>query len=681
MRYQSRFFRLVVLILLWLVVAQHVWQFGKFGQPAQAAGEFSYAIALNYRLEADGQTTVTSTYRVTNNTGNKILASLQINAPASTTTDLKVTYADGSPIRNTVTERTNATLGYSYKYKEINLTFDNWPGGRGTGQSFTVQYRTPDLMDLKGASKTFYVPSLAQVADDEAYTVSVSVPRSFGKLISTSSLPQINGSDGDRVRYTFARAADLRQSVALIFGDTTIYKVDFAYPLKNDSGRERTMTVALPPNTSSQKIFLNRLDPAPVRTRLDADGNILADYQVAAGQSLTVRTDISAQVKYLEYDLAKGGTKDQIPASLVQQYTGATRYWQTNDASLRTKASQVVGKETKVVEMIRSLQKYTVDTLTYNNEKIKYNIRQGSSKALRDPNNAVCLEYSDLMIALLRSQGIPARMPVGYAYTGNLKQSRAVTDSLHSWVEAYVPGIGWINLDPTWAEKFDTFGKSDLDHFTFALWGRDDALPAPVMLDGQDVNYQYEQTTISYDVSVPPAESTGQAAAATYVLFPGFSVVQYKLTAPGNVAGDLYAALLKNETDAQQRFEVGSLAPLQVVEKTKFQWSGAFGSAAQLVFVQKTVAGDSVIAAATGQVIWWPMYVSLGLVAGICGYFLLKFRLRKQTKPEISVAVTTAAMEAALTAAHQKDVLAAEASYSKPKLTPHDHKDDTPLTH
>ena len=673
MRISRRFLRVASVFLIWVMLAAGAWQQLR---PVHAEGEFSYTIDMNYAVNADGTTQVSSTYRITNNTNSRVLASLQINTPTNDVTGISARYADGTNIAMSSADKVNGSLGYNYAYKGINLRFGDWPSGRGSVQTFIVAYTTSSLTDVKGASRTFYVPSLAEVGTNESYNITVSVPTSFGKMISTGAVPQIDGTDGDKVRYRFANSRDLMRSFTLIFGDSTIYKADFAYPLKNSTNREQTMTVALPPNTPTQKVYINRLDPQPVATRVDADGNILADYKVPARSKITVHTDIAAQVTYQAYDLSKGGTKTEIPNELTKYYTGATKFWQTDDAQMREKANVAAGQSTKVVEIIQAMQKLTIDTLSYNNEKIKYNIRQGSYRALRNPENAVCLEYSDLMISLLRSQGIPARMPVGYAYAGSLKQSKSVADSLHSWVEAYVPGIGWINLDPTWGEKYDTFGKSDLDHFTFAIWGRDDASPSAVMIDGQDMGYQYEDTAITYDSSLTVAQQQGEATATTYVILPWMSFVKYNVKAPGTQVGENYAVLLKPASGDQQRVPIGRMAPLQKDESGLFIYGGGFSKPTQLVFVQKLDAGDTVLAANTSTVIWWPMYISVGVITGIILLILVKLSIRRRKnfreagKAQLThggSALAREAMEKALAEKHEADKLAAEQKYIEKK--------------
>lgn len=66
----------------------------------------------------------------------------------------------------------------------------------------------------------------------------------------------------------------------------------------------------------------------------------------------------------------------------------------------------------------------------------------------------ICLDYSALMCAMLRSQGIPTRLEVGYA-----------GDAYHAWISTYLEEIGWVSgiiyfngtswslMDPTFASS------------------------------------------------------------------------------------------------------------------------------------------------------------------------------------------------------------------------------------
>ena len=55
----------------------------------------------------------------------------------------------------------------------------------------------------------------------------------------------------------------------------------------------------------------------------------------------------------------------------------------------------------------------------------------------------VCQDFAHLMLALLRSFGVPARYVSGYIHRPN-KESQS-----HAWCEAWLPDLGWIGIDPT----------------------------------------------------------------------------------------------------------------------------------------------------------------------------------------------------------------------------------------
>ena len=58
-----------------------------------------------------------------------------------------------------------------------------------------------------------------------------------------------------------------------------------------------------------------------------------------------------------------------------------------------------------------------------------------------------CEYYATTMILMLRSQGIPARLAVGYLPPGG--DGIVISSSAHAWVEVYFPGYGWATFDPT----------------------------------------------------------------------------------------------------------------------------------------------------------------------------------------------------------------------------------------
>lgn len=576
-----------------------------------AAGDFSYATDTTYRVNAAGITSVEEHYQITNNTTRLYLSQIQISTPSDDISGVSASYDDGGSLAVSASEQSSGKAG-GYKYQRLTITFNKQLYGQGKKWSFTLRYQTKGLVDSKGGSHVVYIPQIEPTDGTDRYDVTVVVPDSFGGAhFSGAKLASRGGAGGEQF-FHFNQQELTKNSLALAFGDLNRYKLNFNFPLKNDSPFNRTMTIALPPNLNNQTVYVNSLNPKPARTRVDADGNTLADYNLGGGQSLLVKTDIVGEVRYRDYDQAKSGKRGDIPADLVRRYTGSTKYWQANGDVAKAAAS--VSKSNRpVIQNVHAMYQYVIDRLSYNNDKIAFNVRQGSSKAFANPSNSVCLEYSDLLIAMLRSQGIPARMPVGYGYTGNLKQSAAVADSLHSWVEAYVPGIGWMTLDPTWGEKFDDFGQSDLDHMAFSVWGSSDDRPAATMVDGVDAGYQYEQTELSYIYSTPPTPTGAKVSARRYPLLPWLALDEIVATGQSQVVIS-NAAVAVDSTN----LDLGNLAPGETATRYRLYVGGGWLGAPN---VQLLTSGNS-LASARGRA----QYASLVIVAALIALLVVLWR-------------------------------------------------------
>jgi transglutaminase-like putative cysteine protease len=70
-------------------------------------------------------------------------------------------------------------------------------------------------------------------------------------------------------------------------------------------------------------------------------------------------------------------------------------------------------------------------------------------EALRT-RQGVCQDFAHIMIALLRRLHIPSRYVSGYMFhRDEEKKDRSLEGASHAWVEALVPGLGWVAFDPT----------------------------------------------------------------------------------------------------------------------------------------------------------------------------------------------------------------------------------------
>ena len=98
----------------------------------------------------------------------------------------------------------------------------------------------------------------------------------------------------------------------------------------------------------------------------------------------------------------------------------------------------------------------TVETLVALNAAIREHLayeRRDEGEA-RSPAETLalglgaCRDFSVLLAGVLRGLGLAARLASGYLCEFGDGEKRA-EGALHAWVEAYLPGAGWVGMDPT----------------------------------------------------------------------------------------------------------------------------------------------------------------------------------------------------------------------------------------
>ncbi len=106
----------------------------------------------------------------------------------------------------------------------------------------------------------------------------------------------------------------------------------------------------------------------------------------------------------------------------------------------------------------------------------------------------VCQDFAHLAISCLRSLGLAARYVSGYLETQPPagKQKLVGADASHAWISIFIPGFGWVDLDPT---NNQPTGES----YITVAWGRDYGDVAPVK--GVVMGGGSHQLSVMVDVS------------------------------------------------------------------------------------------------------------------------------------------------------------------------------------
>jgi transglutaminase-like putative cysteine protease len=129
----------------------------------------------------------------------------------------------------------------------------------------------------------------------------------------------------------------------------------------------------------------------------------------------------------------------------------------------------------------------------------------------------VCQDFAHIMIALLRELRIPCRYVSGYLFHSKVDHDRSPEGATHAWVEVFLPGPGWLALDPT----NNLLGGER--HIRIAL-GRDyaDVPPTRGVYKGE------AESELSVAVTVTPADAPLPEE------LPPPTVVRSRLTRPDN---------------------------------------------------------------------------------------------------------------------------------------------------
>ncbi len=119
------------------------------------------------------------------------------------------------------------------------------------------------------------------------------------------------------------------------------------------------------------------------------------------------------------------------------------------------KAAEVVPVGATDVQKIQSVFTFVTNHFSYD-YNLAATVQSGYLPVVDNAlaaQKGICFDYSSVMSAMLRSQGIPTKLEIGYA-----------GDIYHAWISCYISGTGWVDnvikfdginwtlMDPTFVE-------------------------------------------------------------------------------------------------------------------------------------------------------------------------------------------------------------------------------------
>ena len=220
-----------------------------------------------------------------------------------------------------------------------------------------------------------------------------------------------------------------------------------------------------------------------------AEGYIIVRY---TGSAQKVKLQITCSgAKTYTYDLSTSGKSEVFPLTSgdgtysikIFEHVGGNQYSQALSASVTVKLrsellpylypnqyvnfnanSATVKKSEELAKdvasslaIVEKVYNYVVENIAYDTQKAK-TVQSGylpEVDAVLQSKKGICFDYAAVMAAMLRAQGIPTRLEVGYASNG----------AYHAWISVYIKDVGWVNNvirfdGKTWKLMDPTFASS-----------------------------------------------------------------------------------------------------------------------------------------------------------------------------------------------------------------------------
>ena len=149
---------------------------------------------------------------------------------------------------------------------------------------------------------------------------------------------------------------------------------------------------------------------------------------------------------------------------------GLARQYPSDDVGPWVKRFLTASGSTTTMSLLHSMTRGIKEEFVY--------LRR-SEKGVQSPGDTLrrrsgsCRDFAVLMMEAVRSLGLAARFVSGYIFIPDENRGAAVGGgSTHAWMQAYLPGAGWVDFDPT----NSIVGNRNLIRVAVA-WDQRNALP------------------------------------------------------------------------------------------------------------------------------------------------------------------------------------------------------------
>jgi len=220
---------------------------------------------------------------------------------------------------------------------------------------------------------------------------------------------------------------------------------------------ESVMEVRMQPRTETvQRCLRFELATTP-RSRVfayqDPEGNVVHHFDVPARhRELTI---VAESVVEFVSDITIPERGDAAMWAVLDEDGTRERFFEFLEPSYFAKPTESLlafgrelglSRDTDPVSLVRRLKHQVYDAFEYSPKSTHVDSPIDDALAAR---RGVCQDFAHVMIALVRGMGIPCRYVSGYLFHNHKGDERSVDGASHAWIEAWLPPLGWVGIDPT----------------------------------------------------------------------------------------------------------------------------------------------------------------------------------------------------------------------------------------
>lgn len=262
-----------------------------------------------------------------------------------------------------------------------------------------------------------------------------------------------------------------KTGIYILLGDVRYIKFSVYVPKSQDgilSDLDKVVgfkQVVLPRSDrqTGQMVYYTKITPDPIDVTISETGNLIATFP--GGQDIEIQGYASITHKNIDLGaIKKIRLEDYEVNKYLQDYIKpAYPYWPSDNPEILSIATSL--KQDNLLDTIVKDVEFVISNIKYN-EKIDFSklSRKGAIRALHE-GSGVCMEYADLLLSILRAQGIASRAGLGNVLTRFVDTS--YTNVGHQWVEVYIPSYGWVIVDPTLSDDTSIVINQNLNYFTY----------------------------------------------------------------------------------------------------------------------------------------------------------------------------------------------------------------------